>query len=141
MTNLPLQGVRIVDFGQIIAIPFAAQVLGWMGAEVILVESSRHMTNRTLPPFADGIAGVNRSLACNLMHSNKLSLVLNLRSPEGSDLAKRVISISDVVMENFATGTIERLGLGYDTVRRLKPDIIYLSVGAFGRSGCCDRKA
>ena len=135
MTNRPLQGIRIVDFGQIIAIPFAAQILGWLGAEVILVESSQRMTNRTLPPFADGIAGVNRSVACNLMHSNKLSLVLNLRSPEGLDLAKRVISISDVVMENFATGTIERLGLGYEEVRQIKPDIVYLSMGAFGRSG------
>lgn len=135
MTNLPLQGVRIADFGQIIAIPFAAQILGWLGAEVILVESSQHMSNRTLPPFADGVVGVNRSAACNLMHSGKLSLVLNLRIPEGIDLAKRVISISDVMMENFATGTIDRLGLGYETVRELRPDIIYLSLGAFGRSG------
>ena len=135
MNRLPLDGIRIVDFGQIIAIPFAAQILGWLGAEVILIESSQHMTNRALPPFADGVVGVNRSAACNLMHSNKLSLVLNLHDPDGVELAREVISISDVVLENFATGTIDRLGLGYEEARKLKPDIIYLSLGAFGRSG------
>lgn len=135
MSKLLLQGIRIADFGRLVAVPFATQVLGWLGAEVILVESRRHMTHRILPPFAEATAGVNRSGAFNLFNANKLSLTLNLHTREGIELAKRLTAMSDVVMENFATGTMEKLGLGYETVRRLKPDIIYLSLSAFGRTG------
>ena len=133
--NLPLQGIRVVDFGQMIAIPFTAQVLAWLGAEVILVENRQRLAARVLPPYAEGIPGVNRSGGFNLINNNKLSSILNLSKKDGLELAKRLIGISDVVVENFSTGTMEKLGLGYETVRRFKPDIIYLSLGAFGSTG------
>ncbi len=135
MSTTPLQGIRIIDFGQIIAVPFAAQILAWLGAEVVLVEPRLDRSRRSLPPFAEGINGVNRSAVFNLVNSKKLNCSIDLTTPEGVELAKRLISISDVVMENYSTGTMEKFGLGYETVRRLRPDIIYLSLASFGRTG------
>ena len=135
MTALPLRGVRVADFGQIIAIPHAAQMLAWLGAEVILVESEQRLTTRVWPPFAEAEPGVNRSGGFNLVNSSKMSCTLNLREPEGVELARRIISVSDVVLENYSSGTMERMGLGYKEVRVVRPDVVYLSLGAFGRTG------
>ena len=135
MTVQPLQGIRIADFGQIIAIPYTAQMLAWLGAEVILIETERRLTTRIWPPFAEAEPGVNRSGGFNLVNSSKMSCTLNLREPEGVDLAKQIISVSDVVLENYSSGTMERMGLGYQEVRGLRPDVVYLSLGAFGRTG------
>ena len=84
MKNLPLEGVRVADFGQIVAVPFTAQILGWLGAEVILVETSSRLTIRIWPPFADEIAGPNRGSGFNTINTNKLGCTINLRQPEGS---------------------------------------------------------
>ena len=132
---LPLQGIRVADFGQVIAAPVTAQMLGWLGAEVILVETESRFTTRVWPPFADGEFGINRSGGFNLVNSNKLSCSLDLRSPDARELAREIIKVSDVLVENYATGVMENLGLGYDEVKKLRPDIIYMSLGAFGRSG------
>ena len=125
----------MTDFGQIVAVPFTAQVLGWLGAEVILVETRQRLTTRDWPPFAEAVPGVNRSGGFNTLNTGKLGCTLNLRHPEGSELARHLISISDVVVENFSTGTMERMGLDYDSVRRIRPDVIYLSLSAFGSTG------
>ena len=135
MNTLPLQGVRIADFGQIIAVPYTAQMLAWLGAEVALIETEQRLTTRIWPPFAEAEPGVNRSGGFNMVNSSKMSCTLNLRDPEGVELAKQIISVSDVVMENYSSGTMERMGLGYQDVRSLRPDVIYLSLGAFGRTG------
>ena len=135
MTALPLRGVRVADFGQIIAIPHTAQMLAWLGAEVILIETEQRFTTRIWPPFAEAEPGINRSGGFNLVNSSKMSCTLNLREPEGVELAKRIISVSDVVLENYSTGAMERMGLGYKEVREIRPDVIYLSLGAFGRTG------
>ena len=134
-SSLPLQGIRVADFGQVIAAPVTAQMLGWLGAEVILVETESRFTTRVWPPFADGEFGINQSGGFNLVNNNKLSCSLDLRHPEAVELAKGIISVSDVLVENYATGVLERLGLGYDVVKELRPDIVYMSLGAFGRSG------
>ena len=135
MDPLPLQGIRVADFGQIIAAPFTSQMLGWLGAEVVLIETESRMTTRVWPPFADGEFGIDRSGGFNLVNSNKLSCTLDLRHPEALELAKRIIGISDVLVENYSTGAMDRMGLGYDAVKKLRPDIVYMSLGAFGRSG------
>ncbi|MCS5666142.1 MAG: CoA transferase [Dehalococcoidia bacterium] len=135
MTTLPLEGVRIADFGQIIAVPYTAQMLAWLGAEVILVESQERLTTRIWPPFADNEPGINRSGGFNMVNSSKMSCTLNLRDPEGVALAKQIISVSDIVVENYSSGTMQRMGLGYEDAKRLRPDLIYLSLGAFGRTG------
>lgn len=135
MTALPLEGVRIADFGQIIAVPYTAQMLAWLGAEVILIETEQRLTTRIWPPFAEAEPGVNRSGGFNMVNSSKMSCTLNLRDPDGAALAKQIISVSDVVVENYSSGTMERMGLGYEDVKSLRPDVIYLSLGAFGRTG------
>ena len=132
---LPLRGVRVADFGQVIAAPVTAQMLGWLGAEVILVETESRFTTRVWPPFADGEFGINQSGGFNLVNNNKLSCSLDLSKPDALEIARGIIGVSDVLVENYATGAMERLGLGYDEVRKLRPDIVYMSLGAFGRSG------
>ena len=136
MTGLPLEGIRVLDFGHVVAIPFCGQLLGWMGAEVVFVESrSRPVGMRGFPPFAHDREGPNTSPGFNMISGNKMSCTLNLRTPQGMGLVKELIRISDVVMDQFSTGTMEKLGLGYQDLRKVKPDIIMLSLGALGRTG------
>ena len=135
MNPLPLQGIRVADFGQVIAAPVTAQMLGWLGAEVVLVETESRFTTRVWPPFGDGEFGINNSGGFNLVNNNKLSCSLDLSKPDALEVARGIIGVSDVLVENYATGAMERLGLGYEEVRKLRPDIVYMSLGAFGRSG------
>lgn len=135
MNVLPLQGIRVADFGQVIAAPVTAQMLGWLGAEVILVETESRFTTRVWPPFADGQFGINQSGGFNLVNNNKLSCSLDLGNPDALEVAKGIISVSDILVENYATGALGRLGLDYEVAKKLRPDIIYMSLGAFGRSG------
>lgn len=134
--RLPLEGVRVVDFGQYIAVPFAAQFLAWTGADVIQVESIHQpFRGRTFVPFADGVPGPNRAALFNALGTSKRCLSLNMSHPRAQELARQLIVKSDVVMDQFSTGLMERWGLGYDELRRIKPEIIMLSLGAFGRTG------
>ena len=97
---LPLEGIRIADFGQIIAVPYTAQMLAWMGAEVILIETEDRRTTRAWPPFAEAEPGVNRSGGVYLGNFSKKSCTLNLWDPEGGGLAKQIIAVSDGLGEN-----------------------------------------
>lgn len=134
----PLEGVRVVDFGWRAVAPLAARMLGWGGAEVIRVESAtRHDGARQTPPIVPGAAkdSFNASAWWNVQNSNKLSISLNLKHPEGRELALRLVSVSDIVVENFAAGVMDRLGLGYETLRQYKPDIIMASHSITGLTG------
>jgi benzylsuccinate CoA-transferase BbsF subunit len=134
--QLPLAGVRIADFTWVWAGPFATLQLAHLGAEVIRVESqNRVCVTRRLPPFADGQAGVNRSGYYNQFNQGKLSLSLNFKQPEAIDIAKKLVAASDVVSENFAAGVMDKLGLGYDVLRQIKPDIIMISMSGYGAFG------
>ena len=123
MDTLPLEGVRIADFSWQIAGPTCTRYLGMMGAEVIRIES-----NRRPDPYRE------RSIS-HFINQSKKSITLNLSHPRGIELAQRLIGLSDVVIENFAPGVIERLGLGYPELRRVKPEIIMLSSAGLGHSG------
>ncbi len=123
MDHLPLKGVRIADFSWQIAGPTCTRYLGMMGAEVIRIES-----NRRPDPYRE------RSIS-HFINQSKKSITLNLSHPEGVELAQRLIGLSDVVIENFAPGVIERLGLGYQELRRVRPEIIMLSSAGLGHSG------
>ena len=135
MTNLPLEGIRVADFGHIVAIPYLCQLMGWMGAEVILIEGRGKQLMRNAPPYAYDRVSPNTSAVFNMVSGNKRSCSLNLTTAQGRELAKEIIRVSDVVVENFSTGTMENLGLGYDDIRKVKPDIIMLSMGLLGRTG------
>jgi len=136
-TKLPLEGIRVADFGWRAVAPISARMLGWGGAEVIRVESAtRHDGARLTPPLAPNVEGsFNVSHFFNNKNTNKLSVSLNLRDPRGKALALQLASKCDIVVENFAGGVMARLGLGYDDLRALRPDIIMISHSLTGLSG------
>lgn len=131
----PLAGVRVIDFGQVILLPFATRWLAWLGAEVIMIESRKRAFQRVTPPFAHNRPGPNTGARFNTMNNNKIGCTLNLKEPEAIELVKRLIKDSHVVTENFSTGTMEKLGLGYETLKQINPSLIYLSASAFGGNG------
>ena len=135
--NAPLRGVRIIDFGWILSVPQCTAWLGTMGAEVVRVESQARLepSRDSMRGSADGVPGVNRSSGWNGLNYSKLGVTLNLSRPEAVELVKELVAVSDVVVENFATGVMERLGLGYDSLRRVRPDLIMLSGSTLGVTG------
>ena len=135
MKNGPLEGVRIVDFGWILSIPHCCAWLGTMGAEVIRVESMKSPDLVRVAGPADGIAGLNRGAAFNGLNYSKKGITLNVGSPRGRELALDLIGRSDIVTENYATGVFEKLGLGYDELRKVRPDIILVSGSTLGTTG------
>jgi benzylsuccinate CoA-transferase BbsF subunit len=118
-----LSGIRVVDFSWVMAGPMATKMLGAMGAEVIKIES----TGR--PEFAQ------RGGMFSVINNNKRSCTVNLRSAEGQALLRRLIGMSDVVVENFSSGVLRKYGLAYQDLRLLKPDLIFVSASGLGRSG------
>jgi crotonobetainyl-CoA:carnitine CoA-transferase CaiB-like acyl-CoA transferase len=126
-----LAGIRVLDLSRVLAGPYCAMLLADMGAEVLKVEEpDGGDESRTWPPFAAGEASGYLS-----MNRNKQNLTLNLKTPEAQDILKRLVAHTDVLIENFRTGTMEAFGLGYDVLRPLNPRLIYCAVSVFGRSG------
>ena len=136
MAELPLDGVRVFDMSWVGAGPLCGMMLATMGAEVIKCETSQRLDAlRTLAPHGDGVYGTNRGGLFNLINHNKKSCTLNLSNPEGIELAKEIIRISDVVIESFSAGMLRKRGLDYDVLKRIKPDLIMISISALGRTG------
>ena len=134
--HLPLRGLRVVNFGWVWAGPVVGQTLGFLGAEVLKVESAARIDmTRNLPPFAEGRPGHDRSLSNHACWAGNGSVTLNLKKPEALELALRLIARADVVVENFGPGAMQRMGLGYETLRAQRPDIILCSMPAAGLSG------
>ncbi|MGE0680780.1 MAG: CaiB/BaiF CoA transferase family protein [Candidatus Binatia bacterium] len=136
-TRLPLEGVRVADFTWVWAGPYCAMHLAHLGAEVIKIESQGRMDiTRRLPIYPKGMkGGVNRSGLFNQWSLGKKSLLLNLDQPEGLALVKELIKKCDVVVDNFATGVMERLGLSYEELKKIKPDLIVASITGYGHTG------
>ncbi|MGE0680380.1 MAG: CaiB/BaiF CoA transferase family protein [Candidatus Binatia bacterium] len=136
-THLPLEGVRVADFSWVWAGPFCTMHLAYLGAEVIKIESQAHLDlTRRLPLYPPDVEpGVNRCPLFNQWSQGKKSLLLNATTPEGLAIAKELIRKSDVVVDNFATGVMDRLGLGYDELKKIKPDIIVASISGYGHTG------
>lgn len=133
-----LQGIKVVEFAAFAAGPVVGKHLADHGATVVHVESrSRPDGFRShYPPYKDNIYGLNRSGLFALCNNDKLDITLNLKkAPKATDLAKRIVVWSDVVIENFSPGTMERLGLDYETLKAVKPDLIMLSSSNLGQSG------
>lgn len=133
----PLQGIRVADFTWLWAGAYATGLLALLGAEVIKIESMNRVDQTRTMTFTLGKAfeGVEQSAVFNTINLNKLSVKLNLKRPEAVELAKRIVQISDVAAENMRPGAMDSLGLGYDVLKSLKPDIIMLSSSAFGSKG------
>lgn len=135
-TALPLRGLRVANFGWVWAGPVVGQTLGFLGAEVYKIESrARIDLTRMLPPFGGGVRDPDRSLSNHACWAGNGSITLNLKKPEGRELAKQFVAHCDVVIENFGPGFMNEAGLGYEDLRAVKPDIVMFSMPAAGLSG------
>ena len=127
----PLAGCRVIELAHIMAGPVAGLMLADMGADVIKVEKlSGDDTRRFVPPTIEG-----ESAAFLMMNRNKRGIVLDLKSEDGRQALQRLVRDADVLIENYRFGTMEKLGLGYESLRQLNPGLIYCEVSGFGRTG------
>lgn len=132
-----LAGYRVLDLTRALVGPYCTMLLGDLGADVIKIErpgmgdEARHWG----PPFYGG-----ESSYFLAMNRNKRSVALNLKDPDGLQICRQLVGQADIVIENFRPGVVERLGLGYDAVRRIRPGIVYCSISAYGQDGPSSRK-
>jgi crotonobetainyl-CoA:carnitine CoA-transferase CaiB-like acyl-CoA transferase len=127
----PLSGIRVLDLSRVLTGPFCSLSLGDLGAEVLKVEEpgSGDQT-RTVPPFVAGESHYYMAI-----NRNKKSIVVDLKSDEGREIILGLAAKSDIVVENFRPGVMERLGLGYERLQEQKPDLIVCSISGFGQNG------
>ena len=131
-----LEGIRIVEFGWAVVGPLTTSWAGNYGAEVVKIETkTRPDIIRTMTPFKNDKVNVNNSLFFGRENASKYSMALNLKHPAGIDMAKRLVSKSDVVLDSYTSGVMEKYGLGYSELRTLKSDIIMLSSCMYGQTG------
>jgi crotonobetainyl-CoA:carnitine CoA-transferase CaiB-like acyl-CoA transferase len=132
-----LHGIRVADFTWAWAGPYGTMLLALMGAEVIKIESSSRLDHTRVRSLAAGptFGGPDHAWIFNELNLNKLSITLDLGQPKAVQLAKRLVKVSDVAVQNFRAGVMDRLGLGYSSLMEVKPDIIMLSSSAVGGTG------
>ncbi|MCS6926485.1 MAG: CoA transferase [Candidatus Binatia bacterium] len=128
----PLTGFRVLDLSRVLAGPYCTMLLGDLGAEVIKVERPGvgDDTRAWGPPFA---AGESAYYLCT--NRNKKSITVNLKSAEGQEIIRRLACVSDVVVENFKVGELTQLGLGYEQLKELNPELVYCSITGYGQTG------
>jgi len=128
-TQLPLQGIRVLDVSQVMAGPFACMLLADLGADVIKVEPIEGDQTRGAMGFKmkgpDSMGFLN-------MNRNKRSLSLDLKSDEGREFFYKLAKTADVIVENYRPGVVQRLHIDYETIRKINPKIIYVSISGFG---------
>ena len=133
---LPLQGIRVLDLTNVLAGPYCSMVLGDMGAEVIKIENTdKGDTSRNFEPQVNG-----ESYCFAVLNRNKKSVSLDLKAPEGRKIALELAARADIVLENFRPGVIKRMGLDYDAVKAVNPQVIYASMSGFGQTGPYGKK-
>jgi CoA:oxalate CoA-transferase len=125
-----LDDIRVLDFSHVFFGPYTTMILGDMGADVIKIEPPWGEAARLYPPLYGGISGVFLYL-----DRNKRGMTLNLKDPRAREIALALAEKSDVVVENFKRETMDKLGLGYEDVKKVKPDVIYASLSGFGLDG------
>lgn len=123
-------GLRVLDFSTTIAGPHCTRMLADMGAEVIKIETAEGETMRTRPPVRN-----NCSTAFGQLNVGKNSLVLDLKSPDGVEVVRRLVASADILVENFRPGVMRRLKLDYASLRELNPKLIYCSISGYGQTG------
>jgi benzylsuccinate CoA-transferase BbsF subunit len=133
---LPLQGIRVANFGWVWAGPVVGQTLGFLGAEVYKIESrARIDLTRMLPPFAGGVRDPDRSISNHAGWAGNGSVSLNLKKPAAQELARQLVAMCDVVVENFGPGVMQEMHLGYEELCAVKPDLVMFSMPAAGLYG------
>src|SRR5215471_12590161 len=135
----PLHGVRVLDLTRILAGPFCTQMLGDLGAEVIKIErpGNGDDTRKFAPPFVLDEHGKETSESAYFLSANrnKKSVTIDYTKPDGQKLIRSLIAKSDVVVENFKTGTLKRYGLSYEDLKGDNPRLVYCSITGFGQTG------
>ncbi|MFT6581744.1 MAG: crotonobetainyl-CoA:carnitine CoA-transferase CaiB-like acyl-CoA transferase [Alphaproteobacteria bacterium] len=136
VSSKALEGIRVLDFTWVRAGPWSTRWLGALGAEIIKVEWPGNERGRLMAITPDGIEpGLNSSPTFNDTNPNKKSLTVNMRSPEGLAVIKKLVAKCDVVVENFSPKALRGWGLGYDVLKAIKPDIVYVSQSGLGHLG------
>jgi crotonobetainyl-CoA:carnitine CoA-transferase CaiB-like acyl-CoA transferase len=127
----PLQGVRVIELTKVWAGPYVGKLLAFLGAEVIRVESEGSLdVTRTY-----GVADINNAPGFQAVNPQKLSVQIDMKTEKGIALILDLLGKSDIMIENLRPGAVKRLGLGYETVKSAKPDIVYVSMGMYGSDG------
>ncbi|OGQ52162.1 MAG: hypothetical protein A3I10_03745 [Deltaproteobacteria bacterium RIFCSPLOWO2_02_FULL_57_26] len=136
-TRQVFEGINVVEFAAIAAGPVIGKHLADHGARVVHVESHERPDGFRVnyPPYKDNKPGINRSGAFGICNNNKYGVTINLKTREGIELAKKLIAWADLIVENFTPGTLKKLGLGYEEMVEVNPDIILLSTCNQGQSG------
>jgi len=138
---LPLDGIRVLDLSRALAGPYCTMMLGDLGADVIKVErpGQGDESRGWGPPFVGQPYGPYPGESAYFLSANrnKRSVTVNLHSAEGQEIVRRLAAASDVFVENFRTGALEKMGLGYDDLRTVHPRLVYCSVSGYGRTGPC----
>ena len=151
MAKLPLEGIRVLDHGIVYTGTAATTLLADMGAEVIRIESIQVMqpftrgmmarppkseeTGKGYPDLDPGERPWNRWFQLHAIQRNKYGITLDLSRPKGVEVYNRLVAVSDIILDNFAAGVMDRMGIGYDDVKKIKPDIIMVSASGFGATG------
>ncbi len=131
-----LENLTVLDLTRVLAGPFCTMMLADLGANVIKIElPGTGDDTRQYPPFTDNLQGERESLYFANVNRNKKGVTLNLKSPEGKEIFKRMVTSADIVVENYRPGVMDKLGLGYDVLKEINPRIIYGSVAGFGNTG------
>ena len=128
----PIKGIKVLELAQIMAGPTCGLMLADLGADVIKIEKipGGDDTRRFLPPDVNGEAA-----AFMMMNRNKRGMTLDLKKKEGVEVFKRLVKNADVVVENYRKGTLERLGIGYEELKKINPRIILCEISGYGRTG------
>ena len=127
----PLQGVRVVELTKVWAGPYTGKLLAFLGAEVIRIESEKSLDVTRVY----GVDDINNAPGFKSVNPQKLSVQIDMKSEAGIDLILKLLRESDILIENLSPGAVKRLGLGYDAVKAVKPDIVYTSMGMYGNEG------
>ena len=133
----PLEGIRALELAEIWAGPFSGALLSDLGAEVIKVEAIQRMARNPTMSNPDDPAAKpwNTNGDFNAVSRNKLGITLDLTTPSGADAFKGLVNVSDVVISNYAFGVMDRFGLGYEDLRKVRPDVIVMFMPGYGNSG------
>lgn len=126
----PLEKLRVLDLTRVLSGPFCTMMLADLGAEVIKIEAPTGDDSRGNPPFINGESTYFMSL-----NRGKRSIAINLKTEQGKDILRRMVPQADVLVENFRPGTMDKLGLGYDSIKGLNPKLIYCAISGFGQNG------
>ncbi len=138
--TLPLAGLKVLDFSTLLPGPYATQILADMGADVLRIEAPKRIDlTRVMPPMlADA---PDRSAAHASLNRNKRAMALDLKQPAAKEIVTRLLADYDIVIEQFRPGVMARLGLDYDSLKAIKPDLIYCSITGYGQTGALKDRA